>query len=42
MKTFKRAGTQTAAAEILGKWGPDGLAVARRNFAVDALFILAY
>jgi len=42
MSDFKRAGTKTAAAAILGEWGPDGLALARRNFAVDALFILAY
>lgn len=42
MAKFKQAGTPTKVNEILRQWGEAGLTKARRNLAVDWIFILIY
>lgn len=41
-RQFKQSGSRKAAADILDAWGSDKLEIARRNLAVDWLFIAVY
>jgi hypothetical protein len=41
-RDFKRSGTKKQVDTYLASWGPAGIALAKRNLAVDWLFIAVY
>ena len=41
-REFKRSRTQAGVETNLAKWGPHGIAIAKRNLALDWLFIVIY